>query len=700
MITFSLALALLLQAPDTTPRIYDSPATEELVQRAIAASATVPAELLDYRATVRSQLYITLAGDTLEADIPASVDELVSEVRWNRAGSLHQSVLGHRTRLLLPMPYTMATLLERPWVVPHLYGSAIFTPFAGAQAVNPFGSRGPSYYRYSSDDPIRLRVQGELVTLVPILVRPIQLPTDPRTVLVVGTFFLDADRGAVAQARYGFVGGRSDLPRALGRLETFIEMENGLWEGRYWLPFRQRRDILFSSPILGGAATSRVVNQFTELQLNTGWEGVEPRVQLTWDQVPDQQAFAGWEQAVGEEAARYAASDFSDLQLAVRTETGGRSRPVQVHYERGSHLFRYNRVEGPFLGLGARLMPPDPLRNRWELYGTVGWAFAEGTPRGELSLRTGSSVALSRSRASDYGAELTLYRRLEDIIAFRPTVTADWLYSLPALLWGADRRDYYDAAGVEAFGIGRWGRWVARAGGRMEKQDSVQINTTRFLFGEAGDFGPVAGAEPGTHVSLELGGGYSLGPGAFGIGNSAILRSDLEQGLGDFSFTRLTGLASVRYVLGPITVASRTDAGHAAGGVPPQRLFRFGAVEGLRGYEPNEFGGSTALLTRGRLLLGLPPRSMQPISRAGMFIIPPLRPSLVFLVESGWTWIHPELEDELARLRARPTDGARSAVGVGVSFLDDAITIERLQPIGSDSEERGARWYVGLTFWY
>jgi hypothetical protein len=134
--------------------------------------------------------------------------------------------------------------------------------------------------------------------------------------------------------------------------------------------------------------------------------------------------------------------------------------------------------------------------------------------------------------------------------------------------------------------------------------------------------------------------------------------------------------------------------------VPPQRLFRFGSFEGLRGYENNEFGGSTAMLARGRVLLGLPPRSSRPLASFDMFLIPPLRPALVLLGETGWTRVDDDLTDELLRLGAVPTDGYRSSVGVGLSFFDDAISVERLQPVGRDADERGARWYFGLTYWY
>lgn len=701
MLAIAVAIAVALQIPDTTGAIYDTPDTRALVERAIAESGEVPAELNDYRAMVHTEMYISLAPDSsVGGDLPASVDEIVSEVRWSDQEFLHQSVLGHRSRILVPLPYTLATLRETPWVIPHLYGSSIFTPFAGRRAVSPFGRLGPQYYSYATDDPIRLRVQGELVTLVPVVVRP-RVEAGAEVQLVVGTFFVDADRGSVARARFGFQSRSGDLPRTLGQIETFLELENGLWEGRFWLPYRQRREVVFTSRLLGGAVGARVVSEFQEFDINRGWSPSGERVRLTWSDTAGSRAFADWDGTLGEEAGEYSIADFADLRLATATADPD-AGPVtaQLHYRQGGHLFRYNRVEGPYLGLGGRVVPTSLDPGRWEVYGTAGWAFAEQTVRGELAVSTGEAVAPSSTRPVDHGFRAAAYRRLNPIVPFRPTYAWEWIYTLPAAFWGSDERDYYDAAGAEAFGTIRAGRWSGRYGGRVERQDSVSVNTNRFLFGEAADFPPLAGAEPGTHAALEVGGGYTVGPGAFGIGNSLVAQADAEVGLGDFRFNRIVGLLSGRRAMGPLTLAARVDGGHSWGEVPPQRLFRFGSLEGLRGYEPNEFGGSTALLGRSRLLIGLPPRSTQPIARIGMFLVPPLRPALVLLGETGWSRVDEELADELARLGSVETQGWRSAVGAGFSILEDALTIERLWPVGAGSEGREPRWYFGLTYWY
>ena len=55
-------------------------------------------------------------------------------------------------------------------------------------------------------------------------------------------------------------------------------------------------------------------------------------------------------------------------------------------------------------------------------------------------------------------------RRLQDIQPFRPSFNWDWIYTLPAALWGSDTRDYYDritfSPGYER-GDAPFGTWEA-----------------------------------------------------------------------------------------------------------------------------------------------------------------------------------------------------------------------------------------------
>ena len=64
--------------------------------------------------------------------------------------------------MLAPTPYTLGSLLEAPWIIPHLYGNTInvfsLSPTPGgrtqlAQAIHPFSLRGIDFYHYRCRQP-------------------------------------------------------------------------------------------------------------------------------------------------------------------------------------------------------------------------------------------------------------------------------------------------------------------------------------------------------------------------------------------------------------------------------------------------------------------------------------------------------------------------------------------------------------------
>ncbi|MBV9774974.1 MAG: hypothetical protein JO040_13555 [Gemmatimonadetes bacterium] len=714
MLLATLAAALLFQgtpaaaAPDTGA--FDSPATRALVERVMAAGATVPPALADYRATFRSAAYISARSDSATGgEVPLTVDEFAGDVRWERGGSLVQTVRGQRVRMLAPTPYTLGSMLESPWIVPHLYGHTIeifqISPSATAasrrvtQAVHPFSPQGVDLYAYRAADTVRVSTPDGVVTLVSIDVRPrvtFLRPNAPR--LVVGSFQVDLDRAAVARARFGFAeeGGRG---LRLTRTGVFFELENGLVQGRYWLPYRQRQELQLTSPLFGGAVAIRVATSLSGFEVNTGWRpaGGE-RFALVRQMARGDSAFRDWREPIGEGVGEFDIADFADL----LRETGGGARAdrgglgISFLPERSSHLFRYNRVEGPFLGAAVSVESGDPGA-RAQLYGTAGWAFSEGTARGEavgrwITERTGPGGA----RGWTYQAGV--YRRLREMQAFRPSFRWELGNTLNAALGGYDILDYYDAAGLELSAGFRSGPWTATFGGRTERQEPVERNTESFLFGRARRFPEVARADSGTHTGIEGELRYARGAGAFSIGNSVIASLRGEAGVGDWKFGRVIGLLSSRESLGRyVTLATRVDAGTALGDPPAQFLLRFGEAEGLRSYDPNQFGGTSAAIGRGRLLLFLPPYTQEPLARFGFFLVPPLRPALVLSGSGAWARVADRSRDELFRVGSVPTDGVRGTVGIGISIFEDAFTVEWNCPL--EKGEKG-KVYVGLVQWF
>ncbi|CAA9307376.1 MAG: hypothetical protein AVDCRST_MAG89-889, partial [uncultured Gemmatimonadetes bacterium] len=315
-------VGLLLQqaiaAPDTLSA-FDSPATQALVERAIREGAQIPLELRDYRAEARTQLHLSFKADSgVVGELPISVDEFAGEVRWERSGRMRHWLRGHRLRLAAPAPYTVGTAVEDSWLIPHLYGSTIevlrtslgaaSTRNRSARAIHPFSERGLLHYRYTAGDTIRIRTGSGTVTLVPITVEPLHPTDDARALLVAGSFGIDVERAAVARARFGFV----EPSRGLRLVETgaFFELENALVQNRFWLPYRQRRELQATSLLAGGGAVARFVTSFSNYELNTGWiPRDDVRSALIRGIIPGDSAFRGWNAPVGTGAAEYDVTD-------------------------------------------------------------------------------------------------------------------------------------------------------------------------------------------------------------------------------------------------------------------------------------------------------------------------------------------------------------------------------------------------------
>ena len=713
MTALALAAALLLQQTPVRPAAvpdtgqFDSPATQALVHRVVGAGAVPPA-LRDYAAQMRSAVYLSVRPDSAPGgELPVTIDEFTGRVQWEHGGTLVQTVTGHRERLLAPTPYTIGTMLESPWVIPHLYGNTIdvfqLAPNASnrtriSRAVHPFSPVGLAYYRYASGDTVRIRTQEGVTTLVPVTVSRLPAAPNDRARLVAGTFYVDVDRAAVARARFGFEQ-RGGGAVSLTETGFYFELESGLVEGRWWLPYRQRREVQITSGIFGGAAAIRLVTTLSDFRVNTGWTPEHAgESRLAHEPAPrGTDPFAGWSRTVGQELGGVDIADFADLRETVHpAKAGGSLRVLVPRYERGEHLFRYDRVEGAYLGLGALVEPRDPRRRRWDAYGTVGYAFSEGTARGEVDVRRYLGLG-ARPGTPTWTLQAGAYRRLRDPQVFRPPLRWELGYAANAALGGVDERDYYDAAGAEAFATRRSGRWTMQAGGRVERQDSVSRNTDRFLFGRAKRFpADVGAADPGTHAAAEAELGYALGGGAFSLTRSVTGSVRAEAGLADFRFARVTGLLSARLPSRFVTLALRANAGAATGTVPPQYLYRLGGNEGLLGYPLRAFAGNVAALGRARVLLHLPPYGSAPLFRAGFFALPPLRPALVASGNTGWTDVSDRSRPALRRLGSTTSGGFRSSYGGGVSIFEDAVSAEYVVPASGGK----GKWYVGFVQWF
>ena len=157
-----------------------------------------------------------------------------------------------------------------------------------------------------------------------------------------------------------------------------------------------------ASSLFSGAVAGRVVNVFADLELNTGWEPPPGRAVRLFRTTRPGPSFGDGETPVVElepaDAEGFSIEDFADLRriAAVAADPDAGPIDVGIHYERSEHLFRYNRVEGAFLGAGVRVQPTDPLREAWSVYATGGRGVCgrNRSRRAARSLARGGSTSL------------------------------------------------------------------------------------------------------------------------------------------------------------------------------------------------------------------------------------------------------------------------------------------------------------------
>ncbi|HEU4454115.1 MAG TPA: hypothetical protein VFR81_13690, partial [Longimicrobium sp.] len=72
------------------------------------------------------------------------------------------------------------------------------------------------------------------------------------------------------------------------------------------------------------------------------------------------------------------------------------------------------------------------------------------------------------------------------------------------------------------------------------------------------------------------------------------------------------------------------------------------------------------------------------------------RPAIVVSGDAGWSDVSDESAPSLLRLGSRVTDGTRYSYGAGLSFFEDAVSIEHVWP----GDGGDGRWYLGFTTWF
>src|SRR5215218_577377 len=286
-----LLVAALVQVGAPPDSIYSTPALRALVTRAVASNRRVPDSLLTYRARVESEMaFIARQPDGAEQTF--TIEQTESVVRWDRTGNYEQRVIGYRSQAT-GFTVSAVGLFRQAWTIPVLYGNRITLLFGQPDsasrraaerrrrsdttlAVHPFADDRERVYRFSGGDTVvTVNPGGRDIPIVRVHIEPRVDRLTQRTAAFRGDIELDAQRAQIVRMRGYFLtagakrSARTRLFESQVDAIAYVELENGEFEQRYWLPTSQRIEAQAAISLLGDQrAVFRVISRFRQLRVN------------------------------------------------------------------------------------------------------------------------------------------------------------------------------------------------------------------------------------------------------------------------------------------------------------------------------------------------------------------------------------------------------------------------------------------------
>jgi len=215
---------------------WDSPAVRELVARAIARRSAALADTGLKNFSARAHGFVFFLGQIGEglSEPPRLIkaDQLELQVYWKAPNLSRQRIIGWRDRMDLPTD--IAYHRDHLGIALNNFPDRIRLGEGDEvrDVPHPLAPNGPALYEYALQDSLAIRLPDRDIWVYEVAVRP----RDYRAPRLVGSIFLDTDLADLVRMAFQFT-----RPAYLDpQLEDItVAIENSLWAGRYWLPYRQ-----------------------------------------------------------------------------------------------------------------------------------------------------------------------------------------------------------------------------------------------------------------------------------------------------------------------------------------------------------------------------------------------------------------------------------------------------------------------------
>jgi hypothetical protein len=631
---------------------WNSAAALGLAERATLRRERAAADtaLRDYKAQAHGFVFfLGQFGEGL-TDPPRLVkaDQLELEVYWKAPRLSKQRIVGWREGAELPTDVNYHR--DHLGIVQNNFGRIVRLGEGDEVRDVPHpltpGEGGRDLYDFALGDTVTLLLPQRAVRVVELRVRPKDF-NQPR---LIGTLFIDADSADLVRLAFNFT------PRAYldSQLEDVsVVLDNALWEGRHWLPYRQEIEIRRRATWLDIPARGiirgrwEIDNYVFNVGLVDAWFAGEeitvlPKAQrdsFPWPG-PLAAAIQDIAEPVRQEDLRAVREEVS--RIAGRRVVSG-LKPQRLGVRRLSDLIHANRVEGLAVGAGLVWRPPAGAGG-FEIRALAGYGFADRSGKWLVALATAD------------GFELSVHRQLRDI--GDAAVIAPLLNSIASQEFGDDYGDYYRATGARVAwrrGLGARGEWRVEAA--RERVASVQVRASPA----SGTFRPNPAVTEGDYSTAALtvrrrSEGFAV---RRDVAASVSLEAGTRQSVDVTGWMRLSGAAHALVPVGGSRLLIRGQAGAATANLPPHRAFVLGGRGTLLGDPFRAWGGRRAALLHVELRAPVPFFRMS----AGPYARTPGTITLAPYVAAGWSG------QPVAATPWAAIPGTRVTLGVGAEWL-------------------------------
>jgi len=673
----TLLAGLLIAAPgETNAQSYarpddgwNEPRVLELIERARHRRSLpqVDSGLVSYQARANGYVYFFLdrEGESDADRTLVKVDQLALEVYWAAPNLTKQRIIGQREAKSLPS--RIHYHLDHLTVIQNEFDDIIRMGDGDEvrAVVHPAAANAESFYDFRLADSLSIRLPGvaDPIRVYEVEVRP-RRPDEPG---FIGSLFLDRASADIVRMTFTFTPASYVDPR-LDYIR--VSLDNGLWEGRYWLPNEQRVELRRQIPQLDVSVGTiiRGVFRVGDYRLNEPLPPdffLGPRVVALPSELRERHPFEAGLFTELDADGLATIPELATLPWRARELIGTRrlsGLPRFRFYVPGaSSVLRYNRAEGIYVGGGASYL--SGAASKLDLTG----GYAVGARHGVLAAvwrwdpMPGTRLRVRGERNA-----------LHDIGTFPGA--AGLLNTLHGAVAGEDFLDPYHVDGV---GIGLehrlGGAWSLVTAAGVERHRSATLTEDAALLDSDARFRPIRGVDEGTLVGATLGVRRTPAAGRRGAWSAAL---DVEAGsLDDRFYVRpvLELSGSHGGAGGAATVELRARAGLALGDVPAQRFFLIGGRGTLPGHAYRAFTGDRfAILEAGAAHDLVAPWIR---ARAGAAI--------------GWTGL--DRATLPADWGAGATGGARLGISAGVGLFYDVLRLDLARGL------RGGRWNLILS---